>query len=577
MIAIKDGKFRVLRGVAMACAFALLVLGHRGRTAAAQEKAAPAVETPAAGQKGSQGTAPVQAPPVEATPAPAERSQLSLAQTIERALRSNLNIRIIGYRPRVAATAIDSQASVFDPVFSTSLSYVSNEPPLLESTTFSSTNHTPSLSHNWTRTNVEGVVYDAGVSVKSTAGGRLGLSTGVARNDITTSRVSRDPVNEVISKQFEDYYSGNITLQFSQPLLKNAGATVNKASLSIVLNDAKGSTCAFEDQVMDLVLNTSISYWHLVFAREDLKAKEKSLQAAQDLLKNNTVKYEAGTLAKVEVTRARARVAEREEAVVTAKAVIKDAEDGLRGILDSPDFAVLSSAEIIPTDQPAVYAEQLDVAAAVHMALATRPDIREQLLRIENSGIRLAFTKHQLLPQVDFQATYKLNSFGDSWTENVEAARRIDKRDLTLGITFSRALGNRSARSDYARNRYERFQELAALELLKRQVALDVKKAIRDVATSLQRIDTNQLRRQYAQEYLEAEIQKYEVGQSINLDVLAAQETLQQAESAYVQSVVGFNQAMVTYYRASGQILRKCGIEVVGLATVKKGSETLSQ
>jgi len=501
-----------------------------------------------------------------------ESVPLALADAVVISLKNNLEVRVISYTPRISSTDVDRQWSQFDPLASASLSYAAQKSPFAEANTLTRQGVVRTAGTSLQRTNVESFSIGGGLAVRTLTGATASVQSTSSSTETDTALITGK--NNSI-RTFRSARQSDLVFQVIQPLLKNAGVGVNKARILIAQNNTRSSAYQFEDQLMQQVLNISTAYWSLVLAREDLRTREKSLQAAQDLLRNNTIKYEAGALARVEVTRAKARVADRENAIVLAKAAIGDAEDRLRGLLDSSQYALLSTAEIRPTDEPTVQAEQLDLAESVRTALSLRPDIRQQVVTIESLGILVATAKHQLLPEVDLQATYSINGLGDSWQRDFDTMNSFDGTSVSAGVTFSYTLGNRSARADLMSDRYQRLQGLASLEVLQRNATLAVKKAVRDVATALQTVDTNRVRVQSAQENLDAEIQKYEVGQSISLDVLDAQDQLQQAESGYNQAIVNFNIAMANYYRSTGEILQRFGVTVEPLSVVKKDSQTL--
>ena len=53
------------------------------------------------------------------------------------------------------------------------------------------------------------------------------------------------------------------------------------------------------------------TYWDLVFAAEDLKVKQRSLELAQQTLSENQTKVQIGTLAPIEVKLTESEVANR--------------------------------------------------------------------------------------------------------------------------------------------------------------------------------------------------------------------------------------------------------------------------
>jgi len=477
--------------------------------------------------------------------------RLTLSDAINMALSSNLDLRVSGYDPLMLAEDIDHALSEFDPTVTGTFSY--------------SSQREPSFSTIIPTTRTRTSAFDFGLEAKVLSGAFLTLSAGNAQTR----------TNNFFLSSVSPFYRSELSIGFTQPLLRNAGVDVNRTGIVIAQNNFRIGVHQFREQVMQLVLDVTDAYWTLLFRREDLKAKERSLEAAQDFLRNTRIKAEAGAVAPIEVTRARARAADRQQAIVTARALIKDAEDELRRLLSPQALALRSSAEIIPVDTPTVHAEQLELGPSLNYALSSRPRILSQRVALESYDILLARAKNQLLPQVDLLATYQLNGLGSTWHDDFEMIGTLDMPNASAGLALSIPLGNRRARSQYSRTRYERLQALAAYAALERDVTLSVKKAIRDVATSLQSIETNTVRVEASQAQLEAERQKFDVGQSISLDVLDAQDALQQAESALIASIVQFKRAMANYRRQTGSILEANNVRILPPANLTRNGQPL--
>ena len=476
---------------------------------------------------------------------------LTLSQAITKALSSNLDLRISSYDPLIAEEDIGRALSDFDPRITGTVSYSFQREP-----SFSAIIPT-TRTRRWT--------FNAGLETRVLSGASLALST----------RNVRTSTNNFFISEVSPFYTTELALSITQPLMRNAGVDINRTSILIAQNNFRIGKHQFEEQVMQLVLDVETAYWNLVFARDDLTAKMRSLEAAEAFLRDMRIKADAGAVAPIEVTRARARVAERQEAIVTATAQISNAEDALRRLLRQHTSSFLSTDQIVPTDAPTVHAEQLSLAQSVNYALSRRPQILRQRIALESYDILIARAKNQLLPQVDLFGTYSLNGLGDSWSDNFDMVGTLDMRSISTGLSVSIPIGNRRARSEYSQTRYERHQALANYAITERDVTLSVKRAIRDVSTSLQSIETNRFRVEASREHLEAERQRFEVGQSVSLDVLDAQEALQQAESALIAATVRFRQAMAAYRRHTGSILEDTDIHVLAPSTVTRKSEPL--
>jgi len=112
---------------------------------------------------------------------------------------------------------------------------------------------------------------------------------------------------------FNPSYTGLITYSMTQHVLRDFGRQVNAHQISIARNNEKISKLQFETQIMDLITQAQQSYWDLVFANEDVKVKQRSLDLASKTLQDNRIQVEVGTLAPIDLVQAEAEVTTRNE------------------------------------------------------------------------------------------------------------------------------------------------------------------------------------------------------------------------------------------------------------------------
>ena len=94
------------------------------------------------------------------------------------------------------------------------------------------------------------------------------------------------------------------------------------------------------------------AYWDLVYALENLRAKQEALDRAKDLNRITQIKIDVGALAPIDIVQTEVTIAQREQDIITAEGLIGDAEDLLRRLLNVQ--ALLDwNRPIVPTDSPA--------------------------------------------------------------------------------------------------------------------------------------------------------------------------------------------------------------------------------
>ena len=146
-------------------------------------------------------------------------------------------------------------------------------------------------------------------------------------------------------------YDGNIALRLTQSLLRGRGLDVNMTQIRVAAKNRNISECDLMRVVMQTVSAVQSAYWEVVFARENLEVRKKSLAVAMDLLERNRRSHAIGTLARFLVDQAEAGVALREAEIIAARTTVRDAEDQLKQVMNMPDDNRYWAAEIVPADQ----------------------------------------------------------------------------------------------------------------------------------------------------------------------------------------------------------------------------------
>ena len=161
--------------------------------------------------------------------------------------------------------------------------------------------------------------------------------------------------------------------------------------------------------MIDLVAQAQRSYWDLVFAAEDIKVKQRSVDLAQKTLSDNQIQVQIGTLAPIDLVQAESEVANRHVQFVTSTYTRNpDARSGekaadIPGRSGNGYWRSSLPVQGVRTPDPS---DVLPVDEAIKMALENRPEMKQIQLDLENKKIDYEYTKNQLLPTVDLMASY---------------------------------------------------------------------------------------------------------------------------------------------------------------------------
>jgi outer membrane protein TolC len=248
--------------------------------------------------------------------------------------------------------------------------------------------------------------------------------------------------------------------------------------------------------------------------------------------------------------------------------VARQAEDQLRTLVVDPKRTDFWSVRLDPAERVPTVGSLPDIDAAVRRALGERSDLLQVRKEIQNTETLVALARNDTLPDLRLQATYLTNGLGGSrlirtggfpgivtGTERTSfgsvlgQAFSADFPTWTLGFTLSYPIGNSAEEATLARSRIERDQAAARLRSAELAVVREVRDAAYRLEQNLQRIETAKLGRELAEQRLDAEQKRFEVGMSTSFLVIQAQRDLAVARNNELQTFLDYQLAVVNFER----------------------------
>ena len=136
------------------------------------------------------------------------------------------------------------------------------------------------------------------------------------------------------------------------------------------------SEIQLQASIINTISNVRNAYWDYVFAVQSVDVARRSVELAEQLVKDNQTRVEIGTMAPIDVVQAQSQAATQRQNMATAQGTRRTAElDAQAAHRRRHAGSQLERAISNPTDQPDFRPEPVDVDAAVRRALdvAHRP------------------------------------------------------------------------------------------------------------------------------------------------------------------------------------------------------------
>ena len=356
-------------------------------------------------------------------------------------------------------------------------------------------------------------------------------------------------------------YTGAFTATYTQNLLQGFGRDIATAPLLIAQKNAKGADYTFQLAIINLVSATENAYWNLVYTQRVLESKRTSLELAQKLLDENSLRLKIGTMARLDVISARAGFSQAKQDIIAAQANLDNARDALvRALFPNADRP---ASTLVATDAPDLAHLQLKEADAVKMALARRVELKNARTAKDVAQIQKDVAADKVRPTLAAFAQYDGNA-------NTYAALGPVNGDLaglrypgyTLGVKFGLPIQNRTAKGNLSAARAGLRSAELTIRDQELNVTQQVRTAVRNVAAAEEGVKAAEETRSFQQQTLEAEQTKFKNGISTNFIVLQDMTNLDNARIAEVQAQINYANAVTALEQSVGNLLEARNLEI---------------
>ena len=467
---------------------------------------------------------------------------VTVEEAIQSAITNNLDLKLARLEPAISKESLTQAEAVFDFLFSGSATNRAVKIPQQQSifggVPFGASESVSDVQE-----------YEASLAKKLNSGGTITLSTTLSKTDSETPGFTFDP---------NPSWKSVGTIDFKQPLLRGFGEKVALSEVKLAANATEKSKQDFRQSLHKLVTDTQTTYLQLALQWRVLQVQEWLLGEGQSIVEILELRRSYDT-SEADYAQAVATVKQRAVDVITQQAVVQNASDQLKVLMNNPAAPIESTMVFCPTGEIEVEDIFLSLRDTILSAFENRPDLQSLRIAVEDQTIRVEVAKNATLSQLDLRAQlsyYGLeSSSGDAYTEVFDG----DYLNHLIGLSFEQPIGNRAAGAGYTSARLQRVASITAFNKGLQRAILEVKEAMRNVATSAELVSANKSFRIAQAENLRA-LQVEEETLSgltptfLNLK-LQTQAGLANARIAEFTSAVNFNTSLSALYFAAGTTL----------------------
>ena len=378
---------------------------------------------------------------------------------------------------------------------------------------------------------------------------------------------------------FTPSLTSSLQAVFSQPLLRNFRTDPVRGQIELAEQNRTIADLRLQGQIALTAAAAETAYWNLVSAHASVGVQQRSLDLALELERTNRARVDVGQSPPLDLVAARAEVAQRRENLIVARTDALQAEDILRTTVfnpNRPDFwtARLEPADVVPPPgRPRTRRRgPSGTGGTSRRGRSTDADRRSgrrtsswrKTARCRTCGCRqltspTGSADRRLLRTGGFPGTI-VGSEDTSWSTVLGQVLQADFPTWTVGVTMTYPLGKSAEEANLARTRIERDQAQARLRDVELVAVREVRDAALRVEQNRQRIDTTQLGRELAEQRLDAEQKRFEVGMSTSFLVIQAQRDLAVARNNELQASLQYQLALVNFQTAQQTALSQAAV-----------------
>jgi outer membrane protein TolC len=413
-----------------------------------------------------------------------------------------------------------------------------------------------------------------------------GFSTGTAINFAFNSNNQN---TNSLRNSLTPFTLSSVGLTVTQPLLQGFGIDLNRRFIRIANNERRIGGLVFRQQAIETVAGVIRLYYDFVALLEDVGVRRQSVALAEKLYQDNLQQVKAGTLAPIELVRARAQIAASRQDLANSEGFAREQELILKTVMSRTGTAppAIRDAHLIPTDPipaPPAAPEIRPVQDLITDALKNRADLDAAAVELLNAGISLEGARNLVLPSLNVVGFLQNSGLAGQLNPNAvlsgvtfvppppsfiggfgSSFLQVLRRNFPtygIGLQLTLPVRNRVAQAEAVRSELELRQAGIRRQQLENQVRLEVEDAVIGLERSRAAYEAAVLTRQLQHESLAAEQKRYAVGLSTTFLLIQYQNFLAQAESTEVAARGAWAKARTALDRALGVTLEANSISI---------------
>lgn len=373
-------------------------------------------------------------------------------------------------------------------------------------------------------------------------------------------RLERAVQDSVVLGNLGTVYGTNLSLEVSQPWLKNFGEKIGRSGLRDAMLAEQIAQLDQQAQANQLASNVLAAYWNLWALERQLTVQQENLALQEASRKLAQVRFEAGSVAEADVITLQAEVAQARETVVTTRAQITSQRVELARLMGGLD----EDLEQLGTGATEPERDDLPALSELMQRAALRsPELNKLGQSVERARLQSMLATNDARPDVQTVATLSVNGIGNQLGSALGQLGRFEAMVGYVGVRLSlplvrQGLEAQADRAELAVTRAERELDAARTQLQARLLSTytDVKLATERIALARETVEVSA-------RSVELQQIRFELGEGTSFEVTQAIQRQREAELRVISAERDYRLGMVELRRLAGELVTFDQIEAM--------------
>ncbi|HCV85025.1 MAG TPA: hypothetical protein DGB85_00325 [Deltaproteobacteria bacterium] len=336
----------------------------------------------------------------------------------------------------------------------------------------------------------------------------------------------------------------------SIPFFQDAGEEINNLTESFAdlgIDRSKASIKLAELAQLAMVAST---YWDMVAALENIEIQKSSVKLSEQLLQDNQARLQVGTLNRTDVLVAETQLSRDRQALFSARLDALRIEDQLRAVLNLGELEL----GFYPSNRPKLRDFFPDPASLRTQILENDPQLRLLEISINSAKLEVRQEENRLQTNLDLDLSYTVTGYANAPLISSGDFIEPGLHGFEASLTWTVPLGDQATPERIKQKKIKQEQILLNIDSRKSELDVSLQTILRDLELSEQEVSTAQAVVKLAEEQLQNEIDRFNLGQGTSFQVSQFQQQQSQAKAQEILARIRYEKAYLRLLTLTGQI-----------------------